>query len=47
MTEYRGYTVTSKETWDKFEVKPFHTKKLEENDVELKISHCGVCGSDV
>ncbi|KAF2864897.1 chaperonin 10-like protein [Massariosphaeria phaeospora] len=28
--------------WDKFEPKPF-----EETDIEMAISHCGVCGSDI
>lgn len=28
--------------WDKFEPKPF-----EETDVDIEISHCGICGSDI
>ena len=31
----------------KMEWKQYKTKQWEENDVEIEISHCGICGSDL
>lgn len=28
--------------WEEFEVKPW-----EETDIDIKISHCGICGTDL
>lgn len=49
MTDYEfqgwlGYSPKAAEgemKWDKFE-----PKKWTENDVDIKITHCGICGSD-
>lgn len=35
-------SIKGKMEWDTFE-----PKKWEENDVDIKISHCGICGSDL
>ncbi|EXJ86027.1 hypothetical protein A1O1_06396 [Capronia coronata CBS 617.96] len=35
-------SVNGKMVWKEYEPKPF-----EENDVDIKITHCGVCGSDI
>lgn len=35
-------SANGKMVWKEFEPKPF-----EENDIDIKISHCGICGSDL
>ncbi|EGU82134.1 alcohol dehydrogenase (NADP+) [Fusarium oxysporum f. sp. raphani 54005] len=46
--EFKGWlgrdpdSVNGKMEWDTFE-----PKKWEENDVDIKITHCGICGSDL
>lgn len=35
-------SVDGKMTWKEFDPKPW-----EENDIDIKISHCGICGSDL
>jgi len=46
-TVFKGYAVTDPKNWDKFEVIEFKPKNWTEDDVEIAITHCGVCGSDV
>ncbi|KII92544.1 hypothetical protein PLICRDRAFT_172621 [Plicaturopsis crispa FD-325 SS-3] len=45
--KFRGYAVESEKTWDEFKVIDFKPKTFGDDDVEIKISCCGVCGSDV
>jgi alcohol dehydrogenase (NADP+) len=33
--------------WTNFEVTKYPSKRWEETDIEIAITHCGVCGSDV
>lgn len=46
--EFQGWlgkdeaSVDGKMVWEKFE-----PKKWEEDDVDIQISHCGICGSDL
>lgn len=46
--EFKGWmgrdpdSVNGKMEWGSFE-----PKKWEENDVDIKITHCGICGSDL
>lgn len=46
--EFKGWlgrdpsSINGKMEWDTFE-----PKKWEENDVDIKITHCGICGSDL
>ncbi|KAH9915088.1 GroES-like protein [Fomitopsis serialis] len=50
MVEFKGYALTNTDgpdAWKSLEVVSFEPKKFEEDDVELAITHCGVCGSDV
>ncbi|KAG8944393.1 NADP-dependent alcohol dehydrogenase [Tulasnella sp. 424] len=44
---FKGYAVIDPKNWDQFEVIEYQPKTWEETDVELRITHCGVCGSDV
>ncbi|KAG8892113.1 NADP-dependent alcohol dehydrogenase [Tulasnella sp. 403] len=46
-TVFKGYAVTDPKNWTKFEVIEYQPKNWEETDVELSITHCGVCGSDI
>lgn len=43
-TTFKGYAVTD---WSDFEVIEYPAKNWEDSDIEIEISHCGVCGSDV
>jgi len=45
--EFTGYAVTDTKKWSDFEVVKYPSKNWEETDVEIAITHCGVCGSDV
>ncbi|KAH9831477.1 GroES-like protein [Rhodofomes roseus] len=49
MVEFKGYalTNTNRAEWTSLEVVPFIPKKFEDDDVELAITHCGLCGSDI
>ncbi|TDL15755.1 GroES-like protein [Rickenella mellea] len=44
---FRGYAVTDAKKWSDFTVVEYPSKNWEETDVEVAITHCGVCGSDV
>ncbi|EPQ60834.1 GroES-like protein [Gloeophyllum trabeum ATCC 11539] len=45
--EFKGYAVTDASNWSSFNVIDFQPKTWEDTDIELAITHCGVCGSDV
>ncbi|KAH9831478.1 GroES-like protein [Rhodofomes roseus] len=49
MVEFKGYALTKEDrsAWSSLEVVTFEPKKFEETDVEIAITHCGLCGSDV
>ncbi|KAH8116150.1 GroES-like protein [Phellopilus nigrolimitatus] len=44
---FKGYAITDLKRWSDFSVVDFPSKNWEETDVEVAITHCGVCGSDV
>ncbi|TFY76689.1 hypothetical protein EWM64_g7324 [Hericium alpestre] len=44
---FKGYAITDANRWSDFKVIDFPSKNWEETDVEIAITHCGVCGSDV
>ncbi|KAL5521737.1 ADH6_2 [Sanghuangporus sanghuang] len=44
---FKGYAVTDTNKWSDFSLVEYPSKKFEETDVEIAITHCGVCGSDV
>jgi len=49
-TEFHGYAVKSKGnilSKAKFEPWSYHPRILGDNDVEIAITHCGICGSDL
>ena len=43
----KGYAIHDTKNWTDFKVIDFDLKKPEDHDVEVKITHCGICGSDV
>ncbi|KZT30367.1 NADPH-dependent alcohol dehydrogenase [Neolentinus lepideus HHB14362 ss-1] len=45
--EFKGYAITDANLWSQFNVVEYQPKTFEDDDVELRIAYCGVCGSDV
>lgn len=46
--KFEGWLGKDKESVNgKMEWGPFEPKKWTEDDVDIEISHCGICGSDV
>lgn len=43
----RGYGIADTQKWTDFKVYDFDLKKETDDDVDIAITHCGVCGSDV
>merc|ERR1712225_94696 len=46
-TSFKGYAIHDTKKWTDFQVVDFQPKRMEDYDVEIKITYCGVCGSDV
>ena len=44
---FTGYAASSKADWDRLKPLAFTPKPFEDWDVDIKITHCGVCGSDL
>ncbi|KAH8116026.1 GroES-like protein [Phellopilus nigrolimitatus] len=44
---FTGYGITDADKWSDFSLVEYPSKNWEETDVEIAITHCGVCGSDV
>ncbi|KAI0823900.1 GroES-like protein [Trametes gibbosa] len=45
--EFKGYAMTDPSTWSKLTITSFQPKTFGPDDVEIAITHCGVCGSDL
>ncbi|EKM52138.1 uncharacterized protein PHACADRAFT_151139 [Phanerochaete carnosa HHB-10118-sp] len=45
--EFKGYALVDPENFTELQVKTFKPKPFEDDDIEIVITHCGVCGSDV
>ncbi|EIW58557.1 GroES-like protein [Trametes versicolor FP-101664 SS1] len=45
--EFKGYAMTDPSAWSTLTVTPFTPKTFGPDDVEIAITHCGVCGSDL
>ncbi|KAI0949633.1 hypothetical protein AcW1_009182 [Taiwanofungus camphoratus] len=45
--EFKGYALTDPSKWNELKVTSFEPKNFKPEDVEIAITHCGVCGSDV
>jgi len=46
-TSFKGYAIHDTKKWTDFQLVDFQPKRMEDYDVEIKITYCGVCGSDV
>ncbi|KAI0373526.1 GroES-like protein [Pilatotrama ljubarskyi] len=46
-TVFKGYALTDPAKWTDLEVVEFKPKTFQPEDVEIAITHCGVCGSDL
>ncbi|KAH8113050.1 GroES-like protein [Phellopilus nigrolimitatus] len=44
---FKGYGITDAKRWSEFSIVEYPGKNWEETDVEIAITHCGVCGSDI
>ena len=46
---FRGYGVetTDPSLWSNFKLLSYPSKAFQDTDIEIAITHCGVCGSDV
>jgi len=44
---FEGFCVDSPKTWNKFQKQELKPKPFEDNDIDVEIECCGVCGSDV
>ncbi|SHO75990.1 Similar to S.cerevisiae protein ADH6 (NADPH-dependent medium chain alcohol dehydrogenase) [Malassezia sympodialis ATCC 42132] len=43
----KGYAIHDTKNWTDFKVIDFELKTPEDDDVEVSITHCGICGSDL
>jgi len=44
---FEGFQVNSHENWSTFKKQEYKPKTFEDNDIDIKIDACGICGSDV
>lgn len=44
---FDGYAVESKQKWSDFRRISYKPKRFEEYDIDIEITHCGVCASDL
>jgi alcohol dehydrogenase (NADP+) len=44
---FEGYAVKSKEKWSDFHRISYKPKRFEDYDIDIEITHCGVCASDL
>ncbi|KAK3682437.1 NADP-dependent alcohol dehydrogenase 6 [Podospora appendiculata] len=44
---FEGFCVDEPKTWNQFQKKELKPKPFEDNDIDVQIECCGVCGSDV
>lgn len=48
MTIFRGWLALDKESINNgLQLQDFEPKKWQETDIDVKITHCGLCGSDI
>jgi len=45
--QFKGYGLHDKSKWSDLKVTDIKPKKWEEEDIDIAITHCGVCGSDI
>ncbi|KAI0326846.1 GroES-like protein [Cubamyces sp. BRFM 1775] len=45
--QFKGYALVDPSKWSDLQIREFKPKNFEPEDVEIAITHCGVCGSDL
>ncbi|KAF8676893.1 GroES-like protein [Rhizoctonia solani] len=45
--QFKGYAIHDKKKWSDLKPVEIQPKKWEETDIDIAITHCGVCGSDI
>ncbi|KAH7341268.1 NADPH-dependent alcohol dehydrogenase [Rhizoctonia solani] len=45
--QFKGYAIHDKKNWSDLKPVEITPKKWEEADIDIAITHCGVCGSDI
>ncbi|EIW62534.1 GroES-like protein [Trametes versicolor FP-101664 SS1] len=45
--QFKGYALTDPSYWSDLKVVEFKPKNFQPEDIEISITHCGVCGSDL
>ncbi|KAK0183986.1 NADPH-dependent alcohol dehydrogenase [Armillaria mellea] len=45
--QWKGYAIHDTSKWTEFKVIDFIPKTFDEEDVDIKIDYCGICGSDL
>ena len=43
----KGYAISDTKNWTDFKVIDFDLKKPADDDIDVAITHCGICGSDL
>ena len=43
----KGFGISDTKNWTDFKLHEFQLKTATDDDVDIAITHCGVCGSDV
>ncbi|KAJ1308057.1 hypothetical protein OPQ81_002124 [Rhizoctonia solani] len=46
-TQFKGYAIHDKKKWSDLKPVEIKPKKWQEEDIDIAITHCGVCGSDI
>ncbi|KAF8751538.1 GroES-like protein [Rhizoctonia solani] len=46
-TAFKGYGITDANRWSDFKLVEIKPKTWEEEDIDVAVSYCGVCGSDI
>ena len=44
---FEGFMIDDMKKWSTFKKQEFKPKQFNDNDIDIKIECCGVCGSDV
>ncbi|CAE6467344.1 unnamed protein product [Rhizoctonia solani] len=45
--QFKGYAIHDKKNWSDLKPAEIKPKKWQEEDIDIAITHCGVCGSDI
>ena len=46
-TTFKGYALVSPSSWSDLQLVEYQSKTWTEDDIEIAITYCGICGSDI